>query len=272
MIQGVSNINAAKENFIPVVDATINGTPLNLSKPDHFKHIVALAKTHRVDLVAVDTAASAFELQDENNNAEITRRVMNPLKHLARDGNCAVIFTHHIGKANETQTGEGAYRGRGASAFGALSRTVFTLERDVKKGPEYIVLSCAKIKGQAFEPVLMKLNHETRWFELCDEKPEAKPHPPTTQEIADFVVEQGEARTDDIKKHFAGRASARTISDRIAEAERLKLIAKPNQQAPWRVCNGRNGHLTALPQTADKSRVTGSVQLLDRTAHCTPKA
>src|SRR5262249_18379109 len=137
----------ARQNFMIIVDASIKESPLSLSKPDHFKYIMALAKYYHVDLVGVDTAASAFELMDENSNAEVTRRVMNPLKQLAREANCAVIFTHHIGKSNETQTGEGAYRGRGASAFGALSRTIFTLERDPKKGSEYIVLTCAKIKG-----------------------------------------------------------------------------------------------------------------------------
>jgi hypothetical protein len=210
----------------------INGSPLNLSKPDHFKRVVALANSHRADLVVIDTAASAFELQDENSNAEVTRRVLNPLKQLARECNCAVIFTHHMGKATETQTGEGAYRGRGASAFGALSRTIFTLERDAKKGLEYIVLNCAKVKGQPFEPVLMKLNIDTRWFELCDKKPEARPEPPTAQEVADFVAGQDEARTEDIKKHFASRGSARTIDNRIKDAARLGLIMKPNQKAP----------------------------------------
>jgi hypothetical protein len=245
MIHGISDTKTARQNFGIVVDASINGEPLNLSRSEHFKRVVALARSHRSDLVIVDTAASAFELQDENSNAEVTRRIMNPLKRLARAANCVIVFTHHIGKSNETQTGEGAYRGRGASAFGALSRAVFTIERDAKKGSEYIVLSCAKIKGRPFEPVLLKLNMDTRWFELCDERPEERPHPPTAREIADFVARQKGVRTDDIKEHFAGRASDRTITGRIADAERLGLIEKPTQKAPWRSCNGKNGHFRA---------------------------
>lgn len=261
MLRSIASARTARENFSVVVDAVINDSPLNLSRPDHLKYIIKLAKAFGADLVVIDTAASAFELQEENNNAEVTRRVMKPLKKLARDVNGAVIFAHHIGKTNETQTGESAYRGRGASAFGALSRTVFTLERDTKKGLDYIVLSCAKIKGHSFKPTLMKLNHETRWFELCDEKPEAKRQPPTAQEITSFVAERGEARTESIKQHFANQGSARTIDDRIKEATQLGLIEKPNQQAPWRVCNGKSDLFEATPQTAEESAVSESSQV-----------
>jgi replicative DNA helicase len=224
MLQRIDNPALAKQNFIIGVDASINGEPLNLSRVEHFKRVMAWARGYKVDLVVVDTAASAFELQDENSNAEVTRRVLNPLKRLAREANCAVVFTHHIGKANETQTGEAAYRGRGASAFGALSRVIFTLEKDSAKGPEYVVLSCAKAKGESIQPTLMRLNILTRWFEVCQEAPTAKPVAPTAQEIADFVAEQEQARTEDIATHFKGRASARTIVYRVTEAERLGLI------------------------------------------------
>ena len=253
MLRAISNSKSACKNFSIVLDASLDGSPLNLSKPAHFKWLVALAKAYKADLVVIDTAASAFELQDENNNAEVTRRVMNPLKRLAREANCAVIFTHHIGKANETLSGEAAYKGRGASAFGALSRTTFNIERDAKKGPEYVVLTCPKVKGKKFEPVLLKLNHETRWFEMCSDNPSAKPQPPTAQEIADFVKERVEARSGEICEHFKQRAKERTIEDRIKEAERLGLIEKANQKAPWRFRNGKKGDSSDSAESPEES-------------------
>lgn len=274
MIGGVSDDKTARSNFAIVVDALIKDSPLSLSNADHFNWVIALAKSHKADLVVVDTAASAFELQDENSNAEVTKRVMNPLKRLAREANCAVIFTHHIGKANETQSGEASYKGRGASAFGALSRTIFTIERDVKKGPGYIVLNCAKIKGQPFEPVLLKLNPDTRWFERCSDNPSAKPEPPTAQEIAEFVRKRIEARSAEICEHFKQRAGKRTIEDRINEAERIGLIVKPHQKAPWRFRNGQNGHSSqsgeteaestdgAFPQSASPIRDCGNAETM----------
>jgi hypothetical protein len=245
MIRNISNVQEAKENFMIVVDAYFKVSPLCLSNPEHFNYIEELAKFHRADLVVIDTVASAFELADENSNAEVTRRVMNPFKRLAREVKCAVIYSHHIGKANETQSGDGAYRGRGASAFGALSRTIFTLERDAKKGPGYVVLSCPKIKGEGFEPVLLKLNQEMRWFEVCADKPEAKLEPPTVQEIAEFAKAQP-STTAEIYEYFKGRAGRRTVEQRIQEANNLGLIFKQNQKAPWAFRNGQNGSPSPL--------------------------
>lgn len=260
MLRQIKHREIAQGNFIPVVDASVKGEPLRLSRADHFKVVIAWTKACKADLVVIDTAASAFELQDENSNAEVTRRLMNPLKKLASEANCAVVFTHHIGKANETQATEGAYRGRGASAFGALARTILTIERDAKKGDGYIVLSTQKAKGPAFEPTLMRLNRETRWFELCDEKPEAKPEPPSAHEIAEFVREKVEARTEEIKYHFTNRASDRTIANRIREAAKLKLIFKPNQQVPWRVCKGEDGYFEGFSEITEESIASDSMQ------------
>lgn len=131
------------------------------------------------------------------------------------------------------------------------------------------MLNCPKIKGQAFEPVLMKLNQETRWFDLCDEKPEARPEPLTAQDVANFVAESVEARSGDIKKHFAGRGSVRTIADRIADAERLGLIAKANQKAPWRLCNEKNGHLEEFAEVAAESTDAAFVQYANPIRDCT---
>ena len=268
MIRAIPDSKSARKNISIVLDGSINGVPLNLSKPVHFKWLVARAKKHKADLVIIDTAASAFELQDENSNAEVTRRVMNPLKQLAREVNCAVIFTHHIGKANETQSGEAAYKGRGASAFGALSRTTFNIEKDAKKGPEYAVLSCSKIKGQPFEPVLMKLNHDTRWFDTCSDNPSAKLEPPTPHEIANFVKHQTEAGTAKICEHFRTRAAKRTIEGRITEAKHLRLIEKPNQKATWRFRKSENGAFSDSVETPEESTDDGFPQSANPIRDC----
>jgi replicative DNA helicase len=262
MSRYIDNNKLARENFGIVVEASISGEPMNLSRPDHLKHIIKLAKLQRADLVIVDTVANAFDLQDENSNAEVTRRVIKPLIRLAREANCAVVFTHHIGKANETQTREAAYKGRGASAFGALPRTSFTIERDVNRGSGYIVLSCPKIKGKAFDPVLLRLNSHTRCFEACDDKPNPKLGPLTAQEIAEFVESKKEAHTGEIRDYFEGRASARTVSSRIAMAEQSGLIEKAskNKNAPWRLCRLEDESSKPQPEITLESIDTRFVQ------------
>ncbi len=92
----------------------------------------------------------------------------------------------------------------------------------------------------------MKLNPETRWFEVCAEKPTEKPQPPTVQEIAEFVS-NGEYKTEEICEHFKNRASEKTIRSRIKEAESLELIYKPNKQGKYRIGNRQS--LIELPIT-----------------------
>lgn len=250
MLKQIYNNELADGNFRTIVDCILRGKPLCLTRPDHFEQVIKWAKALKTDVVVIDTVASAFEVQDENSNAEITRRVMNPLKRLAREANCAVIFTHHIGKSGETQSGEGAYKGRGASAFGALSRTVYSLEKDASKGSGYVVLSCPKSKGATIEPTLLKLNKETRWFEVCGDKPTEKPQPPTAEEIADFIAD-AEHGTEEICEHFKDRASEKTIRNRIKAAESMGLISKPNKQAKYRIGNRQS--LIELPITSSQT-------------------
>jgi replicative DNA helicase len=225
MLREISNAQLARDNFVPVVDAEIASLTLNLSNEAHLKLLTNFARYYKADLVVIDTMSSGFELHNENDNAEINRRVMNPLKKLARDVDCAVIFAHHIGKSNEAQSGEGAYKGRGGSTLGALSRTVFTLEKDAQHGAGYIVLKCAKTKGEAFDPILLKLNRQTRWFEVCDEKPVIKAGL-TAQDIEIFVQAKGAVSTTDVCEYFKDDASERTIKERVKQAEAMKLIKK----------------------------------------------
>jgi replicative DNA helicase len=255
MLNSIGNAALARMNFKVMVDATIKDEPLCLSRAEHFRRAMAWVKECKADLILIDTVASGFEVEDENNNAQVTRRVLNPLKRMARECDAGVLFSHHIGKASETQTAEGAYKGRGASAFGALPRIVFTLEKEKDKGSEYVVLACQKVKGSGIEPTLLKLNHESRWFEVCDEKPQPKAGPPTASEISLYVKQEGEARTGDICGHYKDRAARRTLEERVREAERLGLIWKDSQKDPWRFRNGQQQPLPSDQVSPEESTV-----------------
>jgi len=80
--------------------------------------------------------AAAFELDDENGNAEAARVAMRPLRRLARMANCAVMLSNRIGKNNENQSRTGAYKMRGASNSPRLARSVFAIEKELDKGED----------------------------------------------------------------------------------------------------------------------------------------
>jgi len=152
------------QNFHLVADCRIDGLPLSLSNPKHLAIIEADARRVGTDVLIVDTITAAFDMENENDNAQGTR-IMKQLLNLAQRLNVAVIFLHHIGKAKqeEGQTAQNVHRARGGSALSGNSTAIFNILPDPQRR-EIITLECAKVKGEHFPDTVFQLNQETRWF------------------------------------------------------------------------------------------------------------
>jgi hypothetical protein len=175
MLKAIGGKNEALINFVPIVEPAIKGESLDLSNKQHFEFVKTLIAQHQPDIVVIDTIGSLFTLFNENDNAEVKRKVIRPLKALAAAGNCAVIGSHHIGKRGENTTDEEeAYLGRGASAFGTDTRAVFTLKREKALGPGYVRLTLGKAKGVQFDPVNLRLDFDRRTFEILAAAPKVE--------------------------------------------------------------------------------------------------
>jgi hypothetical protein len=137
---------------------------LSLSKIDDIHLVTENLAKFKPDIIFCDTAASAFQIRNENDNAEVRSHIMRPLKNIAQDVDAALLVTHHIGKAKSEDgvTREAAHRGRGASSFSDMAKMVLNLERD--NVDETVILNCAKVKGPKFTDLKFKLNQNTRWF------------------------------------------------------------------------------------------------------------
>jgi RecA-family ATPase len=145
-------------------DAELDGFPLNLSDETHMRIVKREACKLKPDLIIVDTLSALVDLQAENDNAEVSKRVMKPLAGLAKETGAAILLLHHIGKQSEdAQAGIKAYRGRGASALGAAARYVLVLTPHANS-PGRVVLTCAKTKGISFPDTVMKLDANLRWL------------------------------------------------------------------------------------------------------------
>jgi RecA-family ATPase len=204
------------ENLFVMCDAEFGGEPLNLSNENHMKAVVHTAEEFKPDLIIVDTLSALFNLSQENDNAEMTKRVMKPLAKLAKDTNAAVLLLHHIGKQNEdAQAGVKAYRGRGASASGAAARMVLLLTQH-PADRESVILSCAKTKGETFADVVLQLDRDSRWFVATNE---AVPKTATSYER---VVESVKAYNRTVKRKEVEEAmtylSKSQVGKHLAEA------------------------------------------------------
>jgi len=217
------------------VDGMVGEEPLSLEKPAHFQALKRLVEENHIDLVIIDTVSAAFNLRNENENSEVTTWVMRPLMSLARSCNCAVIFAHHHGKPSESG-GEKAYYGRGASAYGALSRTVYNLKREASKGENYVTLECAKIKGRKFDPVVFHLNEEARWFEPVGTAPKPEPKDVTVDDIAEYLSGiGGRAERKAVVERFSDVSPA-TIDRRLRDGVEMGILSG-DRRGVYEVCH-----------------------------------
>jgi hypothetical protein len=157
-----------RKNLCLICDEELNDEPLDLVNPAHLQRVLEKALSFQPDLIVVDTLSALANMEDENDNAKVKKEVIQPLKTLARKSNSAVLILHHTGKFNEgSPQATDAYKGRGASAFGALSRVVLNL-KEVRNSNGKVALSCSKVKGERFENVVMELDQSIRWFKVIN--------------------------------------------------------------------------------------------------------
>lgn len=152
-----------KENLIVIPKGLMNGELFQFNTNE--KWALELIRENSVQFVVVDNVSAAYDLNDENSNAEVTRKVIKPLLKMAYRCDCAFLFAHHYGKAKTNEIEQaGVHAGRGASALQALSRTVINMKGDVSKA-ELVTVECAKRKtdgGQNYREVFEL--REDRWF------------------------------------------------------------------------------------------------------------
>lgn len=160
-------LELVRTNLFPVHAPIINGEPLTLSR--HMSQVLASARRIQPDVMIIDTAGAAFDIRNENDNAEI-QHIMKTLIRITRRLNCLIVLIHHIGKAKleEGAIREAAHRGRGASSWADFATSIFNLEV-VKDDPDLLILECAKRKDGENYDCLLTLNRQARWFSISEQ-------------------------------------------------------------------------------------------------------
>jgi hypothetical protein len=212
------------------------GEDLSLSKLQHLGVLTENLIKFAPDLIIVDTISSAFQIRDENNNAEVRRFIMRPLKQLAKDVGAAVIATHHIGKPKieEGQAKEASFRGRGASSFADMARLVLNLEKD--SVDQTVTLVCAKVKGAKFTDLKFKLDLETRWFESQGECREVTNY----SLLLEMFADGREYSTKEVVDEFNGVMSVRNTKSYLNKAVENKDLEKVRHGIYQKVSDWQN--------------------------------
>jgi hypothetical protein len=117
----------------------VHAAPLD-HDPDVFAQITAFIREHQIQMVVLDTLGSFWQIQDENNNSEVERR-LRPWRDLAHLTNCAVVLIHHQRKVG----GEGGREIRGGSALlGAVDQALLLDHRQGGSPNERVLRSIGR--------------------------------------------------------------------------------------------------------------------------------
>lgn len=244
------------ENLIVVVDKFINDDPLDLSIPAHFDAVERQAVERGAEIIIVDTLAEGFSMQNENDNSEMKRVVITPLKRIAKMSNACVLVVHHIGKLSEGKGNVGLYRARGASSLPGAARLILGMDhfRDGEGAVvrEHVRLSCEKVKGPAFDDKVFRLNFAERWFEPTEVEIE---HKDSSVDRIIGLVDQGLKRSEILAKvKEAGLDSSdRTVSRVLNFATSTGLLRKAGHgrwepTSTWEKRFGQSGDGNPSPQ------------------------
>lgn len=212
------------QNLHIVADCRIDDKPLTLSDPKHLAIVENEIRLLGADILIIDTLTAAFDIENENDNAEAAR-VMKKLIRLAERANIVVVFLHHQGKAKqeEGQTAQNVHRARGGSAYAGFSTAIINLLPDPQI-KERNTLECAKIKGDKFPDTILTLNKETRWFEAAGVVEKAP-------SVSDQIIAKFNGRplkAKEIKELFP-KLSGRTIEDALKAAVKAGDLTQPSR-------------------------------------------
>jgi len=125
----------ASKSLVKLRMRTMGGYPKNKERfilylrDDEFHTMEQIyeAATHfevKPDIIFADPIRLAFNMRDENDNAEGTRQ-MKTAKRIARSLNCCVVLVHHSSKAEMT----GTRKGSGAGSRSALADVAMNFDR-----------------------------------------------------------------------------------------------------------------------------------------------
>ena len=217
-----------KKNFIVIPKGLMGGELFQFNS--HEKWAFNLIKNNEVEFVFVDNVSAAYDLNDENSNAEVTKKVIKPLLKMAYKCDSAFVFAHHYGKQKKNELEEaGVHAGRGASALQSLSKVVINMFGDVSEGLP-VTIECAKRKsdgGQKYRETF-KLEDD-RWFHhtMIVPPPKKKTAYQAIREFFESIIYPQMIATADVIAQFESEFSVDSIKKGLNELYKDGFLEKP---------------------------------------------
>ncbi|MDQ3012443.1 MAG: AAA family ATPase, partial [Acidobacteriota bacterium] len=201
-----------------------------LTSPNVMKALEREIKSGGYQLVIIDTMSQAFALEKENDNGQVRKLALKPLRAAAQRTGCAFLVLHHVGKVTEDSTGHAINQARGASAINNDANAVYLLKPVgslTKGGDRFANLVFAKARRpDKPDETPIKLAAGSRVFTLCNQtEAESVKERTGAEKFADFVKECRQIKSIDAVKDFVAKlkAAGDDKSDRTVEGGNRQL-------------------------------------------------
>jgi hypothetical protein len=207
-----------KNNLFVAVDPKWNNSFFAITQPGCLDALAKWVRHRGIHLVVFDTMAQAADIADENNNAEIQRKIIRPLNQFAQKSNCAVLLVHHMGK--KTHGEHEMFSSRGASSLTGAVRLQMNINH-VRNQQGLIELTCSKVKGEKFKPTVFEYDHDSRWFMEYTRPVKAKP-----KSIYDHILDMFKDDSVIIKTYEIKTAWDDEFGEKTVERALTSLVAE----------------------------------------------
>ncbi len=181
---------------------------------------------NKIVMVVLDSLSAYWEVYNENDNAEVIRKV-KPLLDLARRTNCAMILIHHESKfGGQDESGKNRGDGkaiRGASALFGLADQALSLGKRAGNAAKQRVLRAIGRRAESPPELIIQLWGE---MQLSDPKPYGYNVIGTPSELDEATKQANIAKVLDrtpktletIKSESGVSKNARQVLDALTEA------------------------------------------------------
>jgi hypothetical protein len=171
------------------------------------------------EVIIVDDVLSLFpEFADEESGFN-TRHLLYRLQKIAEGCKCVLLAGYVLPRGGGNR--------RVLNGLGRVADAVFRLEKPRRSSAPHYLFRCEQSKGEIAKAVWLEWQEEDWRFIESDEQPPLTPKKlPTVAEIVAFVEAQHGAKTGEIIRQFADRASPRKMAYLLKDANLLGKLYK----------------------------------------------
>jgi len=158
LIQYVNGIQCGAPPGLEIFD--FSHPRIDLNRIEDQESIKTYITSNAIELLVLDTLSQISGNINQNDQQQI-QPIMNALKDIARDTNCAIIILHHVGKPSQGFEKSIVMKGRGSTAIGAAADHIIDFGKRTRQSDSLDTTECGLVTKYASDDSWQTEFHKT---------------------------------------------------------------------------------------------------------------